>query len=140
VEVNYRGLLHFRDDPLSPPYPNVYWPDASAGSVRVIYAATAGAKTDRRWIPERQRRGVVAKAEQLIERFGLPAIFLPFHGGEGATEETIPADANRVLSGEWPSETVAREIRDERRIARDFLREAFGERAASSAARQESVS
>lgn len=119
--MSYRGLLYFRDDPLSPPYPNIYWPDTSGGSARVTYAATAGAKTDRR-------------------RFGLAAIFFPFHGGEGTTVETIPADANRVLSGEWPSETVAPKIRDERRIARDFLREAFGKRAASSAARQESVS
>jgi hypothetical protein len=139
VEVNYRGLLHFRDAPLSPPYPNVYWPDASAGSVRVTYAATAGAKTDRRRIPERRRRGLAAKTEQLIERFGLAAIFFPFHGGERATAETMPANANRILSGEWPSETVARKIQDELRIARDFLREAFGKRAASSA-RQESVS
>jgi hypothetical protein len=140
VEVSYRGLLYFRDDPLSPPYPNIYWPDTSGGSARVTYAATAGAKTDRRRIPERWRRGIVAKVEQLIEHFGLAAIFFPFHGGEGTTVETIPADANRVLSGEWPSETVAPKIRDERRIARDFLREAFGKRAASSAARQESVS
>jgi hypothetical protein len=97
-------------------------------------------KAGRRRIPEPRRRGLAAKSGQLIERFGLAAIFFPFHGGERATAETMPADANRVLSGEWPSETVARKIQDERRIARDFLREAFGKRAASFAARQESVS
>jgi hypothetical protein len=280
-----RGLLHFQDDPFSPPYPNVYWPDARAGSVRIAYAATAGTKTDWRRIPGRRRRemadaingfrmlglrdartksfiewisqdaadrsvrvpdptiaanvlgrtdpngvrvkleelgadfgrrraavianpnpalsgmlsglaregvqtvaisyanraaeldlsaagldplewaaalehfdlvisermhgcifallngtpvlaidsrqrslGLATKNEELIDRFELSEILFPIHDDERTTAQTMLAAANRILSGDWPSETVARKIEDERRIAREFLHEAFGKK------------
>lgn len=51
-----RGLLVTQNDPLAPAYPNVWWPDASAGAVRIAYAATAGTRTDWTAIPGRDRR------------------------------------------------------------------------------------
>ena len=46
-----RGLIRTQSDPVAPAYPNAYWPDASAGPMRVAYAATAGSKTDWTRIP-----------------------------------------------------------------------------------------
>lgn len=57
------GLLAVQDDPLAPAYPNVWWPDASAGPVRVAYAATAGTRTDWTAIPGRARRQMAAAVQ-----------------------------------------------------------------------------
>ena len=46
-----RGLIRAQTDPLAPPFPNAYWPDASSGPRRVASGATAGTKTDWRRIP-----------------------------------------------------------------------------------------
>lgn len=55
-----KGLLTVQSDPLAPAFPNVWWPDASAGPVRVAYAATAGARTDWTIIPRRHRARMAA--------------------------------------------------------------------------------
>ncbi len=65
-----KGLLTVQDDPLAPAYPNVWWPDASAGPVRIAYAATAGARTDWRIIP-RKHQAMMAGAVSGFRALGL---------------------------------------------------------------------
>lgn len=62
-----RGLIKRWTDPLALPFPNAYWPDASAGPRRVAYGATAGNKTDwtripmlRKWQMARRLAGFAA--------------------------------------------------------------------------------
>lgn len=65
-----KGLFTVQDDPLAPAYPNVWWPDASAGQVRIAYAATAGARTDWRLVP-RRHRAMMAEAVSGFHALGL---------------------------------------------------------------------
>lgn len=65
-----KGLLTLQNDPLAPAYPNVWWPDATAGRVRIAYAATAGARTDWKIIPRRHRASM-AEAVSGFRAIGL---------------------------------------------------------------------
>lgn len=66
----FGGLLTRQTDPFAPPYPNVWWPDASAGPVRIAYAATAGARTNWTLVPARHRR-MMAEAISGFRSLGL---------------------------------------------------------------------
>ena len=65
-----KGLFTVQDDPFAPPYPNVWWPDASAGPVRIAYAVTAGARTDWTLVP-RRHRAAMAEAVSGFRAIGL---------------------------------------------------------------------
>lgn len=66
----FKGLVAVQNDPLAPPFPNAYWPDARAGARRIAYAATAGAKTDWNRIPF-VRRLQIAKRLRGFSAIGL---------------------------------------------------------------------
>lgn len=110
-KVNYRarlrGLIHVQSDPMAPPYPNVYWPDASAGPVRVAYAATIGAKTVWKRIPERRRRQM---AETLS---GFHALGLRDERTQAFLKWVSPETA--VRAGRVPDPTLGFNLLDEKR-------------------------
>lgn len=65
-----KGLLTLQGDPLAPAFPNVWWPDARAGAVRIAYAATAGARTNWTIIP-RRHQAMMAEAVSGFRALGL---------------------------------------------------------------------